>query len=148
MMEGVAERAACRGSLPASCGGYSMNRFLSRPSPFADCMQGYGAPYAAAGAGDWEMMHPYAHSLPPHSVNLDRGAAAFRSSAASGYYPLSHGKDSAPPALYSPHSARDAYAPLHAGFGTTASCPPPSSPSPTSTRLSPDPDRKENRGDY
>ena len=146
-MDGL-ERAGCRPSVqtslsPGSACGYGMGRFLpARSTPFADCMQGV-ATYPSYST-DWNLMQ----GMYPHpSLPMERAANSFRASSA--YYPVTHSnKDLAPSATYPAHhpSLHRSYESVNNGHGYSSPLCAPTSPSPTSTRLSPDLDKKENRG--
>ena len=145
MMEGL-QRAGCRPAVQTSLSAgaacsYGMGRFLPRSTPFTDCMQGVGT-YPSYST-DWNLMQGmYSHP----SLPMERAGNTFRTSSA--YYPVTHSnKDLPPSATYHTHhsSAPRNYESVNNGGYNSPLCAP-TSPSPTSTRMSPDLDKKENRG--
>ncbi|KAK7092962.1 hypothetical protein V1264_008632 [Littorina saxatilis] len=145
-MEGLERAGGCRPSVQTSLSAgpgcnYGMGRFLPRSTPFSDCMQGMGG-YPSYPT-DWNLMQGmYSHP----SLPMDRGGSSYRSSS-SAYYPVTHSnKDLGVSAGYPTHhsSLSRSYESVNNGGYNSPLCAP-TSPSPSSTRMSPDLDKKENR---
>lgn len=148
-MEGLERAGGCRPSVQTSLSAgpgcnYGMGRFLPRSTPFSDCMQGMGG-YPSYPT-DWNLMQGmYSHP----SLPMDRGGSSYRSSS-SAYYPVTHSnKDLGVSAGYPTHhsSLSRSYESVNNGGYNSPLCAP-TSPSPSSTRMSPDLDKKENRGKF
>lgn len=137
-MDGLERAGGVRGQPQSttSCS-YGMGRFLPRATPFADCMQGGGAGGYPSYASDWGLMQ----GMYSHHLGVDRSLNGFRTSA-SHYFPVTPSpKDLASPYPPQPPPPRTGgYDSMTNGTYLCAS-----SPSPSSTCLSPELDKKENK---